>query len=95
MESEPLKITDLNGLSLGEAFRKVVIDDPDVIAIGLLALAESKTYANVFKEGQSPGPLENYTWDLDANAENLAYWFTSRPITFIDEQQPEEGGPTQ
>ncbi|EGP09596.1 hypothetical protein CSIRO_0754 [Bradyrhizobiaceae bacterium SG-6C] len=61
----------LNGLSLAEAFRRFVLDDPEVVALGERVM-RNEGHERVFREGQAPGFFADFHWPLDASADDLA-----------------------
>src|SRR6266498_3379952 len=71
----------LFGLSLADAFRKFVLDDPRVIAVGRSLVQQERMYGEVFSEGHYPGPWIDYGWRLDVTQDELAFQFV-RPIIF-------------
>ena len=66
----------LNGLSLADAFRRYVLDDPEVVALGKRVVKTTKRHADVFRDGMFPRPLDDFHWPLDATAESIEYNFT-------------------
>lgn len=70
----------LNGLSLTDAFRRYVLDDPEVAALGKRVVKTTKRRADVFRDGVFPGPLGDFHWPLDATAESIAYSFVAQPL---------------
>ncbi|MBR0931711.1 hypothetical protein JQ561_34305 [Bradyrhizobium diazoefficiens] len=77
--------SSLDGLTLGEAFRKHVLADEGVADLGRKV---SPTNLAVFSEGQFPGPFVDYYWPLHATAETIAYAFVRQPIVFLDDPLP-------
>jgi hypothetical protein len=65
----------LNGLSLADAFRRYVLDDPEVVALGKRVVKTTKRHVDVFRDGMFPGPLVDFHWPLDATAESIEYSF--------------------
>ncbi len=65
----------LNGLSLANAFRRYVLDDPEVVALGKRVVKTTKRHADAFRDGMFPGPLGDFHWPLDATAESIEYSF--------------------
>jgi hypothetical protein len=72
----PKRIT---GFSLVQAFRKLVLEDPEIAALSKPLTRD----VTVFKEGQFPGPYVNYHWPLDLTAEQCAYAFVNSPFANI------------
>jgi hypothetical protein len=66
----------LNGLSLADAFRRYVLNDPEVAALGKRVVKTTKQHADVFRDGMFPRPLDDFHWPLDATAESIEYSFT-------------------
>jgi hypothetical protein len=69
----------LNGLSLAEAFRKFVINDPEVVALAKRLLKAESRHSAVFHEGQVPGPFVSFHWPIDATASALEFRFVDSP----------------
>jgi hypothetical protein len=64
------------GLSLVQAFRRLVLEDPEIAALSKPLTRD----VTVFKEGQFPGMFVNYHWPLDLTADQCAYEFVNSPI---------------
>lgn len=77
----------LNGLSLADAFRRYVLDDPEVVALGKRVVKTTKRHAHVFRDGMFPGPLAEFHWPLDATAESLEFSFVPES-TSVDHWPP-------
>jgi hypothetical protein len=71
----------LVGLSLGEAFFKFVLEDPEVQLRAAEVLRQDADYGSVFREGQYPGNVVEYNWPLDVTADDLAFQFV-RPMVW-------------
>ncbi len=73
----------LDGLSFSEAFRQCVLDDPEVVAAGKLAVS-SKDYdqGDVFKTGEVPN-LVGYRWPLNLTATTLVNAFGYTPMLIL------------
>jgi hypothetical protein len=78
----------LNGLSLAEAFRKFVIEDSEVAAVGRRLSEASRGNSAVFSDGQFPGPFVDFHWPLHSTPESIAWAFVYSPIMFMDEPLP-------
>lgn len=79
-------ISDLSGLGVGQAFRKIVLEDPEVVACREVLGDE---YASIFETGQVPGCVFiNYKWPLDLTETELAYYFVRPPVFFEDSPKP-------
>lgn len=74
--------TLLNGVSLAEAFRRYIIEDPEVGALGRRVVA-SDGHREVFENGQAPGPRVDFHWPLHLDANELAAEFV-RPLGWYD-----------
>jgi hypothetical protein len=72
----------LFGLSLSEAFRKFVLDDPEISALGKLIVEQERGHGEVFSEGQYPGPFTVFAWPFDISASDLVFQFV-RPVMFV------------
>ena len=81
----------LNGLSLADAFRKYVLEDPEVVALGKRVVA-SCGYRDIFEKGQAPGPFVDFHWSLGLSASELASEFI-RPLAFWDSSKPPKPPP--
>ncbi|MCA1393772.1 hypothetical protein I6F20_32665 [Bradyrhizobium sp. IC3123] len=77
--------SSLDGLTLGEAFRKHVLADEEVADLGRKVLP---TNPAVFSEGQFPGPFVDFHWPLHATAETIAHAFVRQPIVFLGDPLP-------
>jgi hypothetical protein len=77
----------LSGLSLADAFRRYVLDDPEVVALGKRLMKTTKRHAHVFRDGMFPGPLVDFHWPLDATAESIEYSFVPQS-TSVDHWLP-------
>jgi hypothetical protein len=75
---------DLDGLSLGEAFRAHVLNNRDIISAAKLALQRDGSFDRIFREGQFPGPYVEYVWPLYIEPDELAWDFV-RPVAFFSE----------
>jgi hypothetical protein len=78
----------LNGLSLAEAFRKFVINDPEVVALAKRLLKAESRHSAVFHEGQVPGPFVSFHWPIDATASALEF-------RFVDSLEASSEAPSQ
>jgi hypothetical protein len=78
----------LDGLTLADAFRKFVIEDVEVAAIGRQLTKNRRSYSAVFSEGQFPGPFVGFHWPLHAPSESIAYAFVDSPLILPDEPLP-------
>jgi hypothetical protein len=73
---------DLIGLSLSEAFRKLVLEHPEVIRLGKELVAQTGRWSATFESGQYPAPFGAYKWPVDITEEGLAYEFVREVIIF-------------
>jgi hypothetical protein len=89
MLSEAMKRApdDLDGLPLGEAFRKHVLDESEIAAIGRRISEVRPSNSAVFLEGQFPSGFSFY-WPVLVSAESIAYAFVSSPLSFLGEPSP-------
>jgi hypothetical protein len=78
----------LNGLSLAEAFRRYVIEDPEVSALAKCVLKIGASHSPVFLEGQAPGPFVDFHWSLDATSSAIAFRFVASPLVIIGDPLP-------
>jgi hypothetical protein len=72
----------LFGLSLSDAFRQFVLEDPEVGALGKIIVEQERQYVEVFRDGQYPGPFIDFCWPLDVSAGDLVFQFV-RPVVFL------------
>jgi hypothetical protein len=73
----------LHGLSLIEGFKKLVLNDPEVVALSKPVVAADKGHAAVFRDGQAPGPFIDFHWPLDSTASAIAFRFVASPLIII------------
>lgn len=64
----------LSGCSLGKAFRRCVLDDPELIAAAK-RIPDRQQYEAIFNDGQFPGPYVEFYWSLDMPAADMAFQF--------------------
>jgi hypothetical protein len=67
----PFTGSDLHGLTLGNAFRKVVIGDPIVQAYSSILIAQDEKWLDVFETGRFPYWLPGHRWPIVTTAEWL------------------------
>jgi hypothetical protein len=72
----------LFGLSLSDAFRQFVLEDPEISALGKMIVEEDGRHVEVFSKGQYPGPYVDFGWPLDVSASDLVFQFV-RPVVFF------------
>ncbi len=75
--------------SLRQAFKKFVLEDPEVTALAKLIVEKEGKHRSVFEEGQYPGPLIDFNWALDLTASNFAWGFVRPLLLFLDVPIPE------
>jgi hypothetical protein len=78
----------LVGLTLGEAFFKCVLQDPEVRVLAKELPGEEIQHASIIDEGQCPGIYVEYNWPLDVTANDLAYEFVRPILIDLDEPLP-------
>ena len=83
MDSALNAANHLHGLSLIEAFKKLVLNDPEVVALSKPIVAADNGYAAVFRDGQAPGPGVDFHWPLDSTASAIAFRFIESFLTVI------------
>jgi hypothetical protein len=83
----------LVGLSLGEAFFKCVLEDPEVQLRAAEVLKQDADYGSVFRKGQYPGNIVEYNWPLDVTAAELAFDFVRPTVWFSDTPTPRASAP--
>jgi hypothetical protein len=72
----------LFGLSLSEAFRQFVLEDPEISALGKMIVEQEGSHVEVFRDGQYPGPIVDFVWPLDVSASDLVFQFV-RPVVIM------------
>jgi hypothetical protein len=72
----------LIGLSLSDAFRQLVLEDPEITLLGKMIVEQEGAHGDVFNKGQYPGPYVDFNWPLDITASDLAFQFI-RPLIFV------------
>jgi len=82
------ELAGLNGLSLAAVFRTLVLEHPSVAAAGRRVVEQTKSHLSVFEEGQAPGPIVTYTWDLNVTADSLASDFVRTIVNFWETPSP-------
>jgi hypothetical protein len=84
------KATDyLHGLTLGEAVRKHVVGDCEIVPLGRRLMEKRRSNSTVFIEGQFPGETVNFHWPLDSTSESIAHAFVSSCFVDLDRPLPE------
>lgn len=78
---DPEAPTRLAGLTLAEAFRECVLEDPEVVSRGKRAPELSYDSA-VLRDGKYPGVTVSYRWPLDLETKNLAFHLLHRGVYF-------------
>ena len=64
------QINALSGLGLGTAFKRFVLEDARVRELGEQVVAPDGRHREVFEQGQSPGPVIEFTWHLMSTQPN-------------------------
>ena len=77
----------LFGLSLSDAFRQFVLEDPEISALGKMIVEQEGRHVEVFSEGQYPRPYVDFGWPLDVSASDLVFQFV-RPVVFFSPGPP-------
>lgn len=75
----------LFGLSLCDAFRMLILDDPEIIRLGKLVVEREPQHADLFRQGHFPRLGISYKWPIDLTASELAYDMTRPFITFTND----------
>src|SRR6185437_5797206 len=78
----------LVGLSLGEAFFKCVLEDPEVQTRAAEVLRRDSDYASVLRDGQYPGNIVTYNWPLDVTVNELAFEFVRPMVWYSNTEEP-------
>jgi hypothetical protein len=78
----------LHGLSLTDAFRRYVLNDPEVIALAKCLSLTGGGQSAVLVEGQAPGGIVDYHWPLDATTASLEDRFVATPLTIVGDPDP-------
>src|SRR5262245_14561621 len=71
-------LRELDGLSLGAAFRRFVVQHPSIFALRDEVVQEKSHLASVFTNAARPGPLTEYKWPIDITADQLAALFLNK-----------------
>lgn len=77
----------LHDQSLADVFMGFVVRDPEVSVLGELVVAQGG-HREVFAGGMAPGPIIDYHWAIDKNAEELAFDFVRTMIYFLHDPIP-------
>jgi hypothetical protein len=80
---------DLIGLGLSEAFRKLVLEDPEVIRLSKELVAQTGRWSAIFESGQYPAPFGGYKWPVDITDEDLAHEFVREVMIFPNTPSPQ------
>lgn len=80
---DPEVVKRLAGLTLAEAFRKCVLEDPEVVSRGKRA-PDLKKNSALLREGTYPGIGHGYRWSLDTSANNLGFHLLNSGIISLD-----------
>jgi len=75
----------LFGLSLCDAFRMLILEDPEIIRLGKLVVEREPQHADLFRQGVFPRLGISYQWPIDLTASELAYEMTGPLITFSND----------
>ena len=89
MEIDTGTIKQLDGLSLSAAFRKFVLEDSEVSALGKEVICQEGRHREVFAEGQIPGLMVDFKWPIDLTATELAFRFVSPPLIIAGAPLPQ------
>jgi hypothetical protein len=76
----------LFGLSLCDAFRMFILEDPEIIRLGKLVLKREPQHADLFRQGVFPRLGISYQWPLDLTASELASEMTWPFLTFSNDR---------
>lgn len=85
---DPAAPKRLAGLSLSEAFRVCVLDDPDVQARGKELVARTGYHQDIFEQGRTPGPVITFIWPIETTQKSLEHEFTRKLIYFSGQAEP-------
>jgi hypothetical protein len=78
MEVDSDRLRELDGRNLGESFHKLILQDPSVAAAGQELVRYKSSHIGVFAQGMMPGPLIDFRWPIDINADELAAAFLNK-----------------
>jgi hypothetical protein len=78
----------LIGLTLGEAFFRCVLHDPQVQSIAKKVVQQDETHSSVFDEGRYPGLYLEYIWPIDVTPSDLSYQFVRTGLIDLDRPKP-------
>jgi hypothetical protein len=79
----PNAVNRLSGMSLADAFRRFVLDDPEVAALNELQRDPSS-----LKKGIRPGAAGIFHWPLNMTAEQLAFAYVDQILSIIGDLLP-------
>lgn len=66
----------LDGLSLADAFRQLVLNDSEVQSLAPAVIRQGAIHQGVFRDGRYPGIFGPYEWPLNLSTEELEGAFT-------------------
>jgi hypothetical protein len=89
MDSTLNRANQLHGLSLADGFKRFVLNDPGVIALGKHVLAADKRYAAILHDGQAWEATDDFHWPLDLTASAIAYRFVASLLIIVGAPDPE------
>jgi len=89
VEADKSEPDSLDGLTLAAAFRRHVIEDGEIAAIGQRMLQMRRSHSGVFLEGEFPDPYFGFHWPLHASAKKIAFAFVNSPLTIVGVPSPE------
>jgi hypothetical protein len=79
----------LIGSSLSDAFRKLVLEDPEIKLLGKMIVEQERAHSDVFNIGQYPGVHVEFNWPLDITTCDLAFHFVHSVHCFSSGTYPE------
>jgi hypothetical protein len=85
---DPIVPRRLAGLSLADAFRVCVLNDPEVQARGEELVARTGHHQDIFEQGRFPGPIITFIWPVETSQKSMEDEFTRRLVFFTNEVTP-------
>ena len=82
------EVNCFDGLAIGDAFRKHVLENDAVAELGRKASETRPANSEVFSDGRFPGPPFGFHWSLHLTAQSIASAFVSLPVIFMGQPLP-------
>ncbi len=79
----------LHGLGIAEAFKTLILDDPEVLLLGRRIVRMDSLHRDVFHAGQLPGYSAEFRWLVDFDVADLADRFVMPSATAAWQELPQ------